>query len=179
VGADRELDPGGDEVVDAQVVEAVKREVARELRTVVRSWRGPIPPGSELQAIDFAVPGGADRVLRMSEKALDSQIEVDTTLAHGDVASVRRGQWQSTVVVAGSVVCALVTAVLKAPWEVSVAFLAAPVFEFGSSLVRAIREPRRDSDRRDGDRQRDRDSDRRDGDRQRDTSSRHKLKPLG
>ena len=111
----------------------------------------------------------------MSEKALDSQIEVDTTLAHGDVASVRRGQWQSTVVVAGSVVCALVTALLKAPWEVSVAFLAAPVFEFGSSLVRAIREPRRDSDRRDGDRQRDRDSDRRDGDRQRDTA-RHKLK---
>ena len=53
VGADRELDPVGDEVVDAQVVEAVKREVARELRAGVRSWRGPIPPGSELQAIDF------------------------------------------------------------------------------------------------------------------------------
>jgi uncharacterized membrane protein len=147
VGADGELDPLDDEVVDAEVVEAVTRRVVNEIRTsktVFRSWRGPVPPASELQAYDDVQQGFAERILAMSERALTSQTEVDTTLAKGDVASVRRGQWQSTGIVAGSLVGALTTALLKLPWEIPVAFLAAPVFEFGSSLVRAIREPRKD-----------------------------------
>lgn len=147
LGADGELDPLSDEVVDAEVVEAVTRRVVNEIRTsktVFRSWRGPIPPASELQAYDDIQQGFAERILAMSEKALASQTEVDTTLAKGDVAAVRRGQWQSTGIVTGSLAGALVTALLKLPWEIPVAFLAAPVFEFGSSLVRAIREPRKD-----------------------------------
>jgi hypothetical protein len=151
MGADREFDPVGDEVVDAEVVEAVTRRVVSEIRTiptaVLRSWRGPVPPASELQAYEDVQEGFADRILAMSENALASQTEVDTTLAKGDVASVRRGQWQSTGIVAGSLAGALVTALLKLPWEIPVAFLAAPVFEFGSSLVRAIREPRKDKDK--------------------------------
>lgn len=119
VGADGQLDSVSDEVEpEPEVVQAVTREVVRELRTVWRSWRGPIPPASELQAYEDVVSGSAERILRMSEKALDSQIEVDGTLAHGDVASVKRGQWQSTAVVAGSVVCAFVTALAGVPWEV-------------------------------------------------------------
>jgi uncharacterized membrane protein len=135
VGAGGELDSIGDEV-EPEVVTARRR---RELRAVA-SWKGPLPPPSDLQGYEFVVPGSAERILGMAEKALDSQIEVDTTLAQGDVRSVRRGQWQSTAVVTGSVACALVTALFKAPWEVSVAFLAAPLFEFGTSLVRAIRD---------------------------------------
>lgn len=147
MGANGELDPLGDEVIDAEIVEAVTRRVVNEIRTsktVFRSWRGPVPPASELQAYDDVQPGFAERILAMSERALTSQTEVDTTLAKGDVASVRRGQWQSTGLVAASLAGAFVTALLKLPWEIPVAFLAAPVFEFGSSLVRAIREPRKD-----------------------------------
>lgn len=100
VGAGRQLDPVGDAVesVEPDVIDAAAQEVVRELRTV-RSWRGPLPPASELAAYDQVLPGAAERILRMSEKALDEQIEVDTTLAHGDVTSLRRGQWQSTAVV--------------------------------------------------------------------------------
>lgn len=105
-----------------------------------------MPPPSDLQGYEFAVPGSAEWILRMAEKALDSQVEVDTTLARGDVASVRRGQWQSTGVASLSLICALVLALLGLPWQVVVAFVAPPVFEFGTSLVHAIREPRRGSE---------------------------------
>lgn len=156
VGEGREVDSVGDrrkrpEVVEsdeaeAEVVEAVTRGVVRELRTVRRSWRGPLPPASELEAYENVLSGSAERILRMAEKALDSQIDVDTTLAHGDVASVRRGQWQSTAIVSLSVGAALTGGLLHLPWELSAAFLAPGIFEFGSNLVRAIREPRRQKD---------------------------------
>jgi uncharacterized membrane protein len=143
VGAGGELDSVRDEV-KPEVVDAVTARVRRE--RAIASWRGPLPAPSDLQGYEFVVPGSAERILRMAEKALDSQIDADTTLARGDVASVRRGQWQSTGVASLSLICALVLALLGLPWEVVVAFVAPPVFEFGTSLVRAIREPRRGSE---------------------------------
>ncbi|OBF70499.1 hypothetical protein A5750_23290 [Mycobacterium sp. 852002-51613_SCH5001154] len=92
------------------------------------------------------LPGAADRILSMAEKALDAQVEVDTTLAHGDTRSVRRGQWQSTAVVVLSLAGALTAVLVKAPWEAVAVFGAPSIFEFASSLVRAIREPRKSDD---------------------------------
>lgn len=146
MGAGGNLDPVFDEV-QPEVVKAVR--LLREFDPVWRSWSGPLPPASELQAFDDVVAGAAERILRMSEKALDSQIDVDKTLAHGDRESVKRGQWQTTAVVSLSLICALVVALIGAPWAVVAVFVAPPVFEFGTSMVRAIREPRRDGDRED------------------------------
>jgi hypothetical protein len=142
VGADRPFDSlsGPVDGVKPEVVAALTQRVVRELRTV--SWSAAHPPAGELAALEAVLPGGAERAMQMAEKALDAEIEVDTTLAHGDVASIKRSQWQTFVVVGGAVASALVTALLKLPWQVSVAFLTAPVFEFGSNLVRTIREPR-------------------------------------
>lgn len=140
------LDQVGDGV-DGEIVEPeVQRAAERAVNTVVRqqlSYRGPIPPASELKAYDAVLPGAAERILHMAEKALDSQVDVDTTLARGDVESARRGQWQSTVVVLVCVGAALTAAILGYPWPVVAVFMAPGIFEFGSSLVRAIREPER------------------------------------
>jgi hypothetical protein len=144
VGAGWQLDPlddaGQPEVVDAEIADPVARRVIREVRSELRYWKGLAPPASELAAYNDAVENGAERILRMSEKALDSQIEVDTTLAHGDMATVKRGQWQSTVLMGGCIAGAFATAVLHLPWEIPAAFLAAPAFEFGAKLIRTIRE---------------------------------------
>jgi hypothetical protein len=144
VGAGRQLDPiddaGEPEVADAEIADPVARQVIREVRSELRYWKGLAPPASELAAYNGAVENGAERILRMSEKALDSQIEVDKTLAHGDTVTVKRGQWQSTVLMGGCIAGAFTTAVLHLPWEIPVAFLAAPVFEFGAKLIRTIRE---------------------------------------
>ena len=141
-----------DEIVDPEIVEAVAKRTADPVsvrRTTVTQYRGPIPQAAELQAYNEVLPGAADRILRMSEKALDAQIEVDTTLAHGDVGAIKRGQLLSTGVVGFSIAAALVLALLGAPWEVVGIFIIPGLFEFGSSLVRAIREPSRESEGRD------------------------------
>ncbi|WP_164478808.1 DUF2335 domain-containing protein [Mycolicibacterium stellerae] len=148
VGADGRVDQVGDEEdeveVQAEVVEAVAERVAdrliQETLTVHQSWNAPIPPAAELQAIDAVVPGGAERILRMAEDSLAAQIEVDTTLAHGDVAAVRRGQYLSTSIVGVSLAIALTLALLGAPWGVVAVFVTPSLFQFSTSLVRAIRE---------------------------------------
>ena len=104
----------------AKLAEAAHSHETR--RTVLRSWEGPLPPGGELQAYNDALPGSAERILRMAEKALDAQIEVDTILARGDVHSVRRGDWLSTGVASLSLVCALIVAAAGAPWAVVAVF---------------------------------------------------------
>lgn len=144
LGADRyvdsSLDEGDSEVVEPEVLHAVERAATKAVRRTL-SFKGPIPPAGELKAYDEVLPGAAERILRMAEKALDSQIEVDTTLAHGDVGAVKRGQLLSTAVVMLGMVAAFVTAMLGAPWEVVTIFLLPGIFEFGTSLVRAVREP--------------------------------------
>ncbi|OBG21760.1 hypothetical protein A5765_21680 [Mycolicibacterium celeriflavum] len=133
---------GGAQTVEAEIVESVAKKAARrEVKRTLTSYRGPIPPAAELQAYDNVLPGAAERILHMAEKSLESQIEVDTTLAHGDVASIRRGQWQSTAIVGASLIFAFAAVLLDAPWQVVAVFLVPGIFEFGSSLVRAIREP--------------------------------------
>ena len=131
----------------AEIVEHVAQRVARrEIKRTLTRYSGPVPPAAEFGAYDAVLPGAADRILSMAEKALEAQIEVDTTLAHGDVKSVGRGQWQSSVIVGGTVVCALVSVILKAPWEATAVIMGPGLFEFGSSLVRAIREPKKTDD---------------------------------
>jgi uncharacterized membrane protein len=141
--ASRDVD--APDVVEAEVVKRVARRVTREVKRTL-TFRGPLPPSTEYRAYNEVLDGSADRILTMAEKALDAQIEVDTTLAKGDVKSVRRGQWQSTLIVAGSLGCALVSVFVKAPWEATAVFMGPGLFEFGSSLVRAIREPKKTDD---------------------------------
>jgi uncharacterized membrane protein len=135
-----------EEVVDAEIVDRVARRVNREFRRIITSYSGPLPQSSEFGAYEQVLPGAADRIMSMAEKALDAQVEIDKTLAEGDTKSVRRGQWQSTGIVTFSLAGALVAVLVKAPWEAVAVFGAPGIFEFGSSLIRAIREPRKSTD---------------------------------
>lgn len=138
-----ELDPaGGAGLNEPELIEVV-RQLRTISRTFTRSWSGPLPHPAELRQYDDIIPGGAERILRMSEKALDSQVTVDTTLAKGDTAAVKRGQFLSAAVVVLSLLIALFLAWNHAPWPVVALFVAPPLFEFSTSLVRAIQEPRK------------------------------------
>lgn len=103
-------------------------------------WSGPVPRPADLAAYDQTLPGAADRILRMAEKSLDSQIATDKALAEGDVQAVKRGQWQYWSVAMTSLVLAFVVLALGLPaWAAAV--LASPaVFQFSATLIRSVRE---------------------------------------
>lgn len=138
----------GNEIVAAEITEALADEIPRIVQRTVRtthsvatSWQGPMPQPSDFESYERTLPGSADRILRMAEKALDSQIDTDKTLAHGDVDAVRRGQFLSTAVVVVTLGIALTLAILGAPWGVVSLFVAPTLFQFATSLIRSVREP--------------------------------------
>ncbi len=59
-----------------------------ETVSVQTAYSGPIPPAQELGNYNAIVPGAAERILRMAEKNLQHQIDIEAL----DLNSARRGQ---------------------------------------------------------------------------------------
>lgn len=134
----------------AEIEGAVESVVPELSRTIHQSfqmerhegWSGPVPRPADLAAYEQTLPGAADRILRMAEKSLDSQIATDKSLAEGDVQAVKRGQWQYWSVAMTSLGLAFIVLALGLPaWAAAV--IASPaVFQFSASLIRSVRDPK-------------------------------------
>ncbi|WP_425153566.1 DUF2335 domain-containing protein [Candidatus Palauibacter sp.] len=66
---------------------------------------GPLPPPQLLQQYEEFVPGSADRIIRMAEKAADHEIQTGTKVVEGVFAERRRGQIAGAVVVLAVLAC--------------------------------------------------------------------------
>lgn len=137
--------PSVEEIEDA--LESVVPQISRTIHQSFQmerheGWSGPVPRPADLAAYDQTLPGAADRILRMAEKSLDSQIATDNALAEGDVQAVKRGQWQYWSVAMTSLVLAFIVLALGLPaW--AAAIIASPaVFQFSATLIRSVREPK-------------------------------------
>lgn len=149
VDAPIELDPKSDDLEEAQLAEVVDEigpELVHRLKESVllearQSWNAPMPRPDDLAAYEATLPGSADRILSMAERALDSQIATDSTLATGDVKAIARGQWLYAVIAALSLTLGFVALISGAsPW--AAAAIASPaVLQFAGALVRTVREP--------------------------------------
>lgn len=50
-------------------------EVAQAIMVQMKSHRGPLPPSEDFAEYEKTLPGGADRILKMSEASLQSRID--------------------------------------------------------------------------------------------------------
>jgi uncharacterized membrane protein len=57
-------------------------------------WQGPIPPPAILEQYKQVIDNGAERIMRMAEKAQDAEISMGVAWA----AENRRGQWLGAAV---------------------------------------------------------------------------------
>lgn len=69
--------------------------------TQTTSYSGPLPPAAELQAYDDAVPGAAERIIRMAESYAGHTQELEGMAMKLEGAARRRGQWLGALVVFG------------------------------------------------------------------------------
>ena len=67
--------------------------------TQTASYSGPLPPAAELQAYDNAVPGAAERIVRMAESYAEHTRELEAMAMQLEGATRRRGQWLGALVV--------------------------------------------------------------------------------
>lgn len=58
-----------------------------------KAWSGPLPDPQTLAGYEAALPGSAERILRMTELAMTGPIETNKALAMADIRTVGRGQW--------------------------------------------------------------------------------------
>ena len=65
-------------------------------------WQGPIPPPALIQQYNEVIADGAERIMRMAEKAQAAEIEMGRAF----VAETRRGQWLGAAVSLAALVLA-------------------------------------------------------------------------
>lgn len=61
-----------------------------------------------LKQYDDLVPGSAERIIRITERALDHQIDFGSTALRAVVANTKRGQVLGFVVVIAALVCSMI-----------------------------------------------------------------------
>jgi uncharacterized membrane protein len=124
----------------------------RPSRSITRfvSWRDRLPPATELERIEQAMPGGADRLFRMAEQDLQLAAQ-DLEVAGQELQMAqkeqthrfedsRRGQYLGFSLAAGTVAAATVASLFHAPWQVSVALVGIPMLGAVQALIQGRRE---------------------------------------
>lgn len=104
-----------------------------------RHWSGVLPRPEDFARFGEVVPDAPERLLKMAEKEQAHRIAMEASILPANQAAGRRGQILGAMVSLTALGLAAGTAVLGAPWQVSVALVAAPVLGVARSLVVAIR----------------------------------------
>lgn len=130
----RQNNTDDEDIIDAELV------TRGELRKYFHYWSGPTPSPDTLQAFRDIDPSFADRAFTMSERALEAHNEERLALAHGDIHTVKRGQYLSALIVTSCIVGSLV-AVGVFDSEVLAGLILAPaLMQFLGKLVRTVRD---------------------------------------
>ncbi len=100
-------------VIEAEIVSdpsILRSPRVQEILLSMQFYRGPVPPAEQFAAYERAVPGSGMKLIELSSKALDAEIELNRSAQRGDFAEAKRGQWMAyslamaTVLVGGFVV---------------------------------------------------------------------------
>ncbi len=116
------------------------REAVRagETQTVLQSeqWVGPLPPPAALAQFEQIIPGGAERILRMTEQEHAHRLSQEQEGLRAEVKDSRRGQWLGATIALSAIVGALVNAALGGPWQASVALVGVPLLGVVQAFLR-------------------------------------------
>ena len=86
--------------------------------------RGPIPPASELEAYEKAIPGSAAQIMGWAEQQMNHRHSLESSQTSGNESRMSRGQWFAAGIASLSIIAAVILAWLGVGWVVPVAIVA-------------------------------------------------------
>ncbi|MCH8169100.1 MAG: DUF2335 domain-containing protein [Proteobacteria bacterium] len=104
-----------------------------------RFWSGALPRPEDLAKYNAIVPGAAERILAMAEKEQEHRIALEQQIVPANATAGKHGQWLGAGISLLALLSAAFTAVMGAPWQVSVALVGVPVPSVARSLVTAFK----------------------------------------
>jgi uncharacterized membrane protein len=111
-----------------EITEAVRLEVERQ-------WHGPLPRPEVLAQYEQLLPGSAERILVMAEKAATGEIDTADRLASAEIEGARTGQILAFTLTLFAFAAAVVFFALGNRWA-GVAFTSVPVVMLIRSFLR-------------------------------------------
>jgi uncharacterized membrane protein len=127
-GRQRDTGRDPDRREDSQVAEQVTIQADRV--EVSQAWSGPLPPPDILAEYETVLPGSAERILCMAEKAATGMIDNARAVAEAEIEGSKRGlsfaMWLTGVMVAVS--AAFFAAAVSGSGDVAAAITAGSVF---------------------------------------------------
>ena len=104
-------------------------------------WSGPLPHPDDLDRFNLVVEGSAERILRMAEEQQSHRHKIEINQAECNILAIRsnsdtqlaearavmRGHYLGSAISISSIIASVVTSIMGAPWQVSVALVGVPV----------------------------------------------------
>jgi uncharacterized membrane protein len=106
-----------------------------------RYWSGALPRPEDFAKYNAIVPDAAERILAMAEKEQEHRIVLENQIVPSNASAGKRGQWLGAAIASLALILAAVTALVGAPWMVSVALVGVPILSVARSLVTAFKAP--------------------------------------
>lgn len=104
-----------------------------------RYWSGVLPRPEDFAKFGEILPSAPERLLRMAELEQQHRIDLEAKIVPENMKAGARGQWLGAIISLVALVLAALMAWMGAPWQISVALVAAPVLSVARSLVTALR----------------------------------------
>jgi uncharacterized membrane protein len=110
----------------ARSVKEAAEEIKEDVSEIRAMFTGPIPPPDLVQEYENALPGLADRIVRMAEAeaehrrrmeaaALEADLQSTNRLVDAHIKETHRGQNFALIIAVIGLICGTITAILGAP----------------------------------------------------------------
>jgi Predicted membrane protein (DUF2335) len=103
-------------------------------------WQGQFPPPEAIKQYEETLPGSFNRIIAMTERRLEAEIEAGKEGRAAQRGDVKRGHYLGSVITGAAMIGAGVCAFINQPW-VAGAFLAVPVMSVSKALIDSVRTP--------------------------------------
>lgn len=98
-----------------------------------------LPRPEDFAKFGEVVPTAPERLLRMAELEQQHRMALEVMILPENMRAARRGQQLGAAISIAALGLASVTALMGAPWQVSIALVGVPVLSVARSLVTAFR----------------------------------------
>ena len=160
-GALRREVEAADETIEGEILDPPGSE---RVHAVISQWSGELPHPDDAERYEALQPGTFDRLVRMNERrlsivekdqesaatreetirtAVTAEADVKRELASADTEALKRGQWMSWSISAGSL--AIIAFGLAVGQPAALTAVIIPIIQVGAQLVRTVTRDRMES----------------------------------
>jgi len=105
--------------------------------SVAAHWQGPLPPPSVLREFDNALPGTAERIVRMAESEVAHRQAHENQVLSNIASDTKRGHYIGFAITTMCVAAAVYCVWLRLDWEFAAVFIGLPLVVIVQSFLGA------------------------------------------